>query len=102
MIKTLNNIRIATLDDNNAATLKSKFFDLSIADLQNDAINIFAKNAPEDTYNLPKLEALDTPFLNMPIIGPIPKNVSSQKIEEILNCNQCNTDGLAQLLHIKV
>ena len=41
-------------------------------------------------------------MLNIPSIDLIPKNVSPQKIEKVLNRSQSNTDGLAQLLHIKV
>ena len=98
----LNNIRIATLDDNDTATFKSKFADPSIANVQKDSLHIFAENAPADTLNLAKLEVLDSPLHNIPSIGLIPKNVSQQRIEEVLNSNQSNTGRLAQLLHIKV
>ena len=38
----------------------------------------------------------------MPSIDLIPKNVSPQKIEEVLNRNQSNNGELARLLHIKI
>ena len=40
-----SNIRIAALNDDDTATLKSKFVDQSIADLQSDAFHILAENA---------------------------------------------------------
>ena len=98
----LNNIRIGTLDDDDTATLKSKFVDASITNLQSHALHIFAENAPADRHNLAKLEALGSPLLNIQSIDLIPKNVSPQKIKKLLNRSQSNTDGLAQLLHIKV
>lgn len=97
----LNNIRIAILDDH-TAILKSKFVGPTIANLQSDAINIFAKNAPADRHNLVKLEVVDSLLHNISCIDLISKNVSPQKIEEVLNCNQSNTGRLAKLLHIKV
>ena len=42
LIKMLNNIRIAKLDDDDTATLKSKFIDPSIANLQSDTLHNFA------------------------------------------------------------
>ena len=54
----LNNIKIAALDDNDTAVLKSKFVDSSIANLQSDTLHIFAENTPVDTHNLAKLEVL--------------------------------------------
>ena len=39
---------------------------------------------------------------NIPSIHLIPKNVSPQKIEQVLNRYQSNTGRLAQILHIKV
>ena len=101
LMKMLNNIRIGTLDDDDTATLKSKFVDASIINLQSHTLHIFAENAPADRHNLAKLEALGSPLLNIPSIVS-PKNVSPQKIEKNLNRSQSNTDGLAQLLHIKV
>ena len=80
LIRILNNIRIATLDDDDTATLKSKFIDLRIANLQKDTLHIFTENAPADTHNLAKLEALDSPLHNIPSIDLIPKNISPQKI----------------------
>ena len=103
LIKMLNNIRIAKLDDDDdIATLKSKFIDPSIANLQSDTLHIFAENAPADRHNLAKLEAFDSPLHNIPSVDLIPKNVSPQKMEEVLNRNQSNTGELAQLLRIKV
>ena len=99
----LNNIRIAKLDDDDdIAILKSKFIDPSIANLQSDTLHIFAENALADRHNLAKLEAFDSPLHNIPSIDLIPKNVSPQKMEEVLNRNQSNTGELAQLLRIKV
>ena len=82
LIKMLNNIRIAKLDDDDdddIATLKSKFIDPSIANLQSDTLHIFAENAPADIHHLAKLEALDSPLHNIPSVDLIPKNVSPQK-----------------------
>ena len=79
-----NSIRIATLDDNDAAIFKSKFLDLSIADSHNDTIHTFEENAPAYIYNLAKLEAFGALFLNIPYISQISKNFIT-KIEEILN-----------------
>ena len=83
LIKILNNVRIAKLapklDDDDTAKLKWKFIDPSIANLQTDTLHTFAENAPADTQNLAKLEALDSPLYNIPPINRIPKNVSSQK-----------------------
>ena len=98
----LNNIRITKLDDDDTVTLKSKFIGPSIANIQSDTLHTFAENAPADKHNLAKLEALDSPLHNILSIDQIPKNVSPQKIEEVLNLNQKNTGGLAQLFHIKV
>ena len=106
LIKMLSNVRIAKLapklGDGDTATLKLKFIDPSIANLQSDTLHNFAENTPADTHNLAKLEALDSPLHNIPSIDLIPKHVSSQKIEEVLNLNQSNTSGLAQLLNIKL
>ena len=106
LIKMLNNVKIAKLapklGDGDTATLKLKFIDPSIANLQSDTLHNFAENTPADTHNLAKLEALDSPLHNIPSIDLIPKHVSSQKIEEVLNLNQSNTSGLAQLLNIKL
>ena len=83
LIKILNNVRIAKLapklDDDDTAKLKLKFIDPSIANLQIDTLHTFAENAPADTQNLAKLEALDSPLYNIPPINRAPKNVSSQK-----------------------
>ena len=83
-------------------TLKSKFVDLSIANLESDALHIFAENSLADSHNLAKLVALDSPLDNIPSIDLIPKNVSLQKIEEVLNRNENEPDRLAQLLNNKV
>ena len=83
LIKILNNVRIAKLapklDDDDTAKLKLKFIDPSIANLQIDTLHTFTENAPADTHNLAKLEALDSPLYNIPPINRAPKNVSSQK-----------------------
>ena len=101
----LNDIRITKLeddDDDDTVTLKSKFIDPSIANLESDTLHTFAENAPAHKHNLAKLEALDSPLRNILSINQTPKNVSPQKIEEVLNLNQSNTGGLAQLFHVKV
>ena len=105
----LNNIRITKLDDDDdddddddTVTLRSKFIDPNIANLESDTLHTFAENAPANKHNLAKLEALDSPLRNILSIDQIPKNVSPQKIEEVLNLNQSNTGGLAQLFHVKV
>ena len=54
------------------------------ANLQKEALHIFAENAPADTLNLAKLEALDSPLHNIPSIDLIPKNLSPKKVEEVL------------------
>lgn len=80
----LNNIRLAKLDDYYTVTLKSKFIGPGIENLKSDTLHIFAENAPADTLNLAKLEALDSPLQNIPSIDLIPKNVSPKKVEEVL------------------
>ena len=60
------------------------------------------KNRPADTHNLATLEAFDSSWHNIPFIDLIFKNVSPQKIEEVLNRYQVCTGGLARLFHIKV
>ena len=94
--------QIPKLDDDDIAILKSKFIDPSIANLQSNTLHNFAENAPADTHKIAKLEALDSPLHNKPSIDLIPKNLSPQKIEEVLNRNQSNIGGLTGLLHIKV
>lgn len=49
LIKMLNNTRLAKLDDDYAVTLKSKFIDPGIANLQSDTLHVFAETAPLDT-----------------------------------------------------
>ena len=83
----LNNTRLAKLDDDYAVTLKSKFIDPGIANLQSDTLHIFAENALPDTNNLVKLEALESLLHDIPSIDLMPKNISPQKIEEFLNRN---------------
>ena len=87
MIKLLNNIRLAKLDDYYTVTLKSKFIGPGIENLKSDTLHIFAENAPADTHNLAKLVALDSPLHNIPCLDLLPKNISLQKIEEVLNRN---------------
>ena len=72
LVKMLNNIRIATLNDDAIVTLKSKFVDPSIADLQSDTLHIFTENVQSDTRNIVKLETLDNPLHNIPSIDLVP------------------------------
>ena len=48
------------------------------------------------------LESIDNQVYYIKAIDDLPKNVSIQKINEVLNRNQSETGGLAGILKIKI
>lgn len=101
-IDLLNHVRIGHLEPEDIATLKSRFISPEAPNYPNDAIHIFAENAPVCDGNLIRLETVSKPLHQICVIDILPKNISIKKIEEILNRKQSETGGLATIFKIKV
>ena len=67
-----------------------------------DALHIFAKNAPAHMHNITMLNSIENQLYKIDAEDHIPKNISSTKIESILKCNQSETGELASTLQIKL
>ena len=67
-----------------------------------DALHIFAENKPCQEHNNSMLTSNDNALRLIPAIDLLPKKVSKEVIEKVLNRNQSETGGLARMLQIKV
>ena len=67
-----------------------------------DALHIFAKNAPAHMHNITMLNSIENQYYQIDAEDHIPKNISSTKIESILKCNQSETGELANTFQIKL
>ena len=65
------------------------------------ALHIFAENLNPRRHNQGMLQSINSISYIVTAISQLTKNVSHQKINEVLKCNQSETDGLVQTLEIK-
>ncbi|XP_057310673.1 uncharacterized protein LOC130648634 [Hydractinia symbiolongicarpus] len=99
LIDLLNSIRIGSTDDDHIELLKSRSVEnLAIPD---DAVYLFAENAPKDEVNQQKLDLL--PSLEITIIAhdKLPNHVSEDRIDRALNCSTSEAGGLSRYLRVK-
>ena len=100
-IDLLNHVRIAELNDSDVSLLRLKFIKPNDKCPQ-DAIHIFAENAPAHMHNITVLNSIENQLYKIDGKDHILKNISSTKIESILKRNQSETGGLASTLQIKL
>ena len=100
-IDLLNHVRIAELNDSGVSLLRLKFIKLNDKCPQ-DAIHIFAENAPAHMHNITVLNSIENQLYKIDGKDHILKNISSTKIESLLKRNQSETGGLASTLQIKL
>ena len=100
-IDLLNHVRIAELNNTDVSLLRSKFIKPNDKYPQ-DALHIFAENAPAHMLNITMLSSIENQLHKIDVKDRIPKNISSTKIESILKRNQSETGRLASTLQIKL
>ena len=67
-----------------------------------DVLHIFAENANTSRHNHQMMQSISGDLQTITAINYFPENVSNQKINKVLNCNQIEAGGLTQVLEIKV
>ena len=102
LIHLLNNVRTANLNSHKIYMIHSRIIQPEDANNPKDALHIYAENANANSYNQAMLESIDIPIYYIKAIDNLPKNVSIQKINEVLNRNQSETGVLAGILKIKI
>ena len=102
LIDLLNKVCTGTVEKHEENVLKSRFMLPSDSSYPTDALHIFAENKPCQEHNNNMLTSNNNVLQSIPAIDLLPKNVSKQVIEKVLNCNQSETGGLARMLQIKV
>ena len=98
----LNNVRTANLNSHNINLIQSRIIQPKDANYPKDALHIYAENANANSYNQAMLESIDNRIYYIKAIDNWAKNVSIQKINEVLNRNQSETGGLSGILKIKI
>ena len=102
LIDLLNKVRTGTVEKHEENVLKSRFILPSDSSYPTDALHIFAENKPCQEHNNNMLTSNNNVLQSIPAIDLLPKNVSKQVIEKVLDRNQSETGGLARMLQIKV
>ena len=100
-INLLNNVRIAELNDSDISLLRSKFIKPNDKYPQ-DALHIFAENAPTHMHNITMLNSIENQLYKIDAKDHTLKIISSTKIRSILKRNQSETGVLASTLPIKL
>ena len=67
-----------------------------------NALHIFVEYASAKRHNLEILQSIQRNVFTIPTKDQFPKNISRQKIIEVLNRNQSGTWGLEGVLDIKL
>ena len=81
--------------------IQSRIIQPEDANYPKDALHSYAENESENSYNHQAiLESIDNRIYYIKAIDNLPKNVSIQKINEVLNRNQSETGGLPGILKI--
>ena len=93
-IDLLNNVRTATLNDQNEKLLKSRFAQNNEVDYPTDVLHIFAENSPADEHNCVMLNEISSDLYSIKANNEIPR-----KVQKDLNINQSETGGLAGTLN---
>ena len=102
LIDLLNKVRTASLEECDETILKSRFVSQNDDNYPCDALHIFAENKPCQEHNSNMLKSNENVLCSIPAIDALPKNVSQNVIEKVLNRNQSETGGLARNLEVKV
>ena len=102
LIDLLNKVRTASLEENDEIILRSRFLSQNDDSYPTDALHIFAENKPCQERNRTMLNSNGNFLCTIPAIDVLPKNVSRDVIEKVLNRNQSETGGLARILEIKI
>ena len=102
LIDLLNKVRTASLEKNDEIILRSRFLSQNDDSYPTDALHIFAENKPCQEHNRTMLNSNGNFVCTIPAIDVLPKNVSRDVIEKVLNRNQSETGGLARILEIKI
>ena len=102
LIHLLNNVSTAKLNSRNINIIQSRIIQPEYANYPKDVLHIYAENANANSYNQAMLESIDNLIYYIKAIDNLLKNVSIQKINEVLNQNQSETGGLAGFLKIKI
>ena len=102
LINLLNHVWLADIKPTDTELLQSRVIQPWNDQHPNDTLHIFAENADDNQHNLKMLQLIESPRHMIPATDHLPKNIPQQKINEILNCKQSETGGLAQTLHIKL
>ena len=92
-IDLLNHVRTAQLGEHDISILKSRF--LTSNETPNDALHIFAENAPANIHNATMLNSISNELYRIQARDQLPKHVAQSKIEQALSRNQSETGGLA-------
>ena len=101
-IDLLNNVRTATLNDQDEKLLKSRFVQKNNVDYPTNVLHIFAENSPADEHNSVMLNEISSDLYSIKAIDEIPRKIHMSNIQRALNKNQSETGGLAGILSIKV
>ena len=102
LIELLNKVRTASLEESDENVLKSQFISENDSNYPVDALHIFAENKPCQEHNEKMLCSNQNSLYSISAIDDLPKNVSKDVIEKVLNRNQSQTGGLSRMLEIKV
>ena len=102
LIDLLNQVRVADIKPTDIELLELRVIQPLNDQYPHDVVHIFAENYTANQHNLKMLQLIESPLHMIPAIDLLPKNISQQKVNEILNHKQSETGGLAQALQIKL
>ena len=95
----LNKIRTASLKECDETILKSRFLSQNDDNYPYDDLHNFAENKPCQEHDSNMLKSNENVLCSIPAIDALPKNVSQNVIEKVLNRNQSETGDLARKQH---
>ena len=93
LIHLLNNVCTVNLNLHNNNMIQSRTIQPEDVNYPKDALHVYAEN---------ENDSIDNPIYYIKSIDNLPKKVSIQKINDVLNRNQSETGRLAGILKIKI
>ena len=101
LIDFLNNVRTADIKPCDMDIIQSMITQPDQNEYPHEALHSFVENVNAKRHNQGMLQSFNSISQIVTAIDQLPKNVSHQKINEVLKRNQSETGGLAQNLEIK-
>ena len=102
LIDLLNKVRTASLEENDEIILRSRIYHRMMTAILLMLFTFLQRISLVKSITAPCLNSNGNFVCTIPAIDVLPKNVSRDVIEKVLNRNQSETGGLARILEIKI